>query len=80
MFERMEITESIYKGVVLPYHKIPTREYANHAVHRKKMRGESALSNNYSNMTEISGKCRKRYVDHKKGRYKPTYLIHGPEN
>ena len=29
-------------------------------------------------MSEISGKCRKRYVDYPKGKSKPTCLTHGP--
>ena len=31
-------------------------------------------------MSEISGKNRKRYVDHPKDRSKPTCLIHGPRH
>ena len=39
-------------------------------------RGESALSNTYSEMSESDGKCRKIYVDYPKGKSKPTCLIH----
>ena len=42
------------------------------------MRGESALSNTYSEMGESSGKRRKRYVDHPKDISKLTCLIHVP--
>ena len=42
------------------------------------MRGESALSTTYSNMSERSDKFRKRYVDHPKDISKLTCLIHGP--
>ena len=79
MFERTEIAESIYKGVVEPYYKKTTREYANCAGHSRKMRGEAASSNTYSEMNESASKCRKRYVEHPKDRSKPTCLIHVPE-
>ena len=38
------------------------------------------MSTNYYDMSERSGKCRKRYVDHTKDRSKLTCLIHGPGN
>ena len=44
MFERMEITESIYKGVVEPSYKKPTRSDANCAGHSKHNRREAASS------------------------------------
>ena len=48
MFERTEIAESIYKGVVEPSYLKTTREYANCAGTISKMRGEAASSNTYS--------------------------------
>ena len=39
MFERMEITESIYEVVVEPFYKKPTRAGANRAGHRRNKRG-----------------------------------------
>ena len=38
MFERMEIAESIYEGVVEPSHKKPYREDSNSADHSRKIR------------------------------------------
>ena len=43
MFERMEIAESIYEGVVEPSYKKRTRENSNRASHSRKTRGEFAL-------------------------------------
>ena len=40
MFERMEITESIYEGVVETFYKKSTREDDNHTGLRSKMKGE----------------------------------------
>ena len=42
------------------------------------MRGEDTSSNTYSEMSESSGKNRKRYVDHLKDRSKLNFLIHVP--
>ena len=39
MFESMEISESIYEGVVETYYKKPTRADANQDGNRRKMRG-----------------------------------------
>ena len=79
MFERTEIAESIYKGVVEPSYKKTTREYANYSGHSRKMRGEADSSNTYSEMSESASKCRKRYTEHPKDRLKTTCLIHVPE-
>ena len=38
------------------------------------------MSNTYSDISEISGKCRKRYVDYLNVKSKPTCLIRGSEN
>ena len=43
-----------------------------------KMRGEAALSNTYSEISESYGKCRKGYVDHMKDISKLNCLIHEP--
>ena len=45
MFEFMEISESIYKGVVEPSYKKTTRVYNNRAGFSRKIRGEAASSN-----------------------------------
>ena len=44
MFEQMEISESIYEGVVLPSYQKTTRADANRAGHSRQNRRESALS------------------------------------
>ena len=76
----MEIAESIYEGVVQPSNKKPAREDANSDGLRRKIRVEAALSNTYFDMSESSGRRRKKYVDHLKDRSKINYLIHGPVN
>ena len=78
MFEIMDITESIYEGVVEPPYKKTARADTNHAGHSRLNRGELALSNTHSKMNESNGNHRERYIDHPKGRSKPTYLIHDP--
>ena len=76
MFECMEITEYIYKGVVEPSYKKPTREYANRAGNSRKKRGESASSKTHPVTIESSDKRQKWYVDHSR-RKSRTCLIHG---
>ena len=39
MFERMEIAEFIYEGVLKPYYKIPNRSDSNRTDHIRKMGG-----------------------------------------
>ena len=78
MFECTETTESIYEGVVEPSYKKPTRSDANHKGHSRKMRGGSTLLTTYSEMSDIYGKCRKRYVDRLKDISKLTCHIHVP--
>ena len=63
MFERMEITEHIYEGVVEHSYKKPTREDTNRAGHSRNKRGESASFKNNPATGESSDKIRKRYVD-----------------
>ena len=77
MFESMEITESIYEGVVEPSYKKPTRADANRAYHNRDKREESDLSNTCPPIRESAGKRRKRYVDHPKIESK-TCILHGP--
>ena len=63
MFERMEIFESIYEGVVeLSYKKI-TREDANRAGRSSQKRGEAVFSCTRPEKGESAGKRRKRHVD-----------------
>ena len=73
----MEITESIYEGVVEPSYQKPTREHANRADHNRKKRGESASSHTHYAMRENAGKQKKRYVDRPLGESK-TCLINFP--
>ena len=56
MFERMEISESIYEGVVEPFYKKSPRTDTNRASHIRIMRGEAALSTSYYEMNDITGK------------------------
>ena len=42
MFERMEITEYIYKLVLEPYYEKSTRKYSTPDGHSRKNRGETA--------------------------------------
>ena len=79
MFERMEIDESIYEGVLEPSHKKPTRVDANRAGHSRQKRGESASSWNRPENGESAGKRIKRHVDIPTGKSK-TCIIHGPEH
>ena len=78
MFQRVEIAESIYEGVVENSYKKHTRSDSNCAGSSSRMRIEAASSTTYSEMTESSGKRRKRYVYHPKDRSKLTCLIHSP--
>ena len=59
MFERMNIAESIFEGVVEPSYKKHTREHASRARHGIKNIGEAALSETHSAMGESAGKYRK---------------------
>ena len=56
MFERMEITETIYEGVVETSNKKTTIAYANHDGHVSQKRGEAESSKNYSVMGKHAGK------------------------
>ena len=80
MFDRMEMAESIYEGVVEPSYKNSTRTDSNRADHSRKIREEATSSNTYSNMSNIAYKRRKMYVDHPKDRSKPTCIVNGPVN
>ena len=62
-FERMEISESIYEGLVEPYYKKPTRVDANCAGHSRQKREEAALSWTRPEKGKSAGKRRKRHVD-----------------
>ena len=62
MFERMEISEYIYEGVVESSYKKPTREYAKRSGHIRNKRGESASYNTNPTTSESTGKCRKQYI------------------
>ena len=54
IFERMGISESIYKGVVEPFYKKPNRTDANHISHSSQNRGESPSSWNIHEKYESS--------------------------
>ena len=75
MFERMEIAESIYEGVVEPSYKKPTWADANRAGHSRHKRGEVASSWTCPEKGKSAGKCRKQHVDSRTGKSK-TCLIH----
>ena len=76
MFERMEIAESIYEGVVTTSNKKTNREEANHTGISRNKRGEVALSNNHPAKDESTRKRSKRYVDCPKSARKHS-MIHG---
>ena len=67
MFERMDIEEYIYEGVVEPFYKKSTGADAIHTGHIKKKRGEAASSHTYYAMSERAGRRRKVNVEHPKG-------------
>ena len=73
----MEITESIYKGVVEPLYKKLTQAYANRSDHGRSKRGESASSNTLPLTVESADKRKKRYVYQSNNKFK-TCLVHGP--
>ena len=73
----MEISESIYEGLVEPYYKKPTRVDANCAGISSHNRGEPASSWTLPKKGESAGKRRKMHVDIPSGKSK-TCLIHGP--
>ena len=77
MFERMEISESIYEGVVEPSYKKPTRAYTNLSCHSRQKIIESAYSWTLPEKGESAGKRRKRHVDSPTEKSK-ICLIHGP--
>ena len=59
MFDRMEISESIYEDVVEPSYKKPTRADADRSGPSRNKRGESASSKNHPKTVESSGKRQK---------------------
>ena len=63
MFERIEIVESIYEGVVTPSYKKITRAEANRTGISIKKIGEAASSNSHPATDGSTGKHRKRCVD-----------------
>ena len=79
MFEQMDISESIYEGVVEPSYKNATLSDANHASNSRKKREEDASSKTQSAMGERDGKLRKQYSDFPSGESK-TCLIHDPSH
>ena len=77
MFERTDIVESIYEGLVELSNKYYTSEYATCYGNSRKKRGEAASSHTYSAMSDSAGKSRNIYLDHPMGESK-ICLIHGP--
>ena len=75
----MEITESIYEGLVEPPYKKHTWADANFSGHSRHKRGEAASSWNLPKKGESAGKRRKRHVDSPMGKSK-ICLIRGPGN
>ena len=74
----MEITESIYKGVVEPSYKKTSCADAKRAGHSRQKRGEAASSWTRPNKSDSAGRRRKRHVDSPTVKSK-TCLIHGPD-
>ena len=68
MFEHMEISESIYEGIVEPSYKKPTRADANRSGHIRQKRGEPDSSWTRPDKGESAGKRRKRHVDSPAGK------------
>ena len=79
MFERMEIAEYIYEGVVETSYKKPNRVEASRAGHSRQKRGEASSSWTLPEKIDSAGKSRKRYVDSLTNKSK-TYLIHDPRH
>ena len=76
MFEQMEISESIYEGVVKKYYKKSTRTDARCAGHSINKKEEDTQLQKYYTMRGSVGKHRKRYVDCPAGESKICF-IHG---
>ena len=77
MVEYMDISETIYEGVVeTSYQNKTTITYSNCAGFNRKIRVGSAPSKRYSKMYGRSVKGKKRYVDHPRDRSKLTCIIH----
>ena len=79
MFERMEIYESIYKGVVEHSDRKSTRVYANRSGHSKKNIIKATSSWTHTEKSVSAGNRKIRHVDSPTRKSK-TYLIHGPRN
>ena len=77
MFERMDISESIYEGVVEPYYKNPTQEDSNRDGHSRQNIGEAASSWTLPEKVDSVSKSRIQHVDIPTGKSK-TCLVHGP--
>ena len=63
IFEGIDILESIYEGILETSQGETSKADSTRAGHVRLKRGESALSNTYSEMSESAEKLRKRYVD-----------------
>ena len=75
MFERLELAESIYQGVITPSYKKTTWAESNRTGLSRNKKGESTLSNTHPANDERAGKHRKRYVDRSKSASK-NCMIH----
>ena len=78
IFKLMEITKTVYEGVVEPSHNKTTTSHTNRAGHSRKIRGVTDYSKTYSEKGNHAIKCKQRYVDHPRDRSKLTCLIHVP--
>ena len=78
MSELMEIAKIIYDGVIEPYCKKTTSEYANHAGHRKQNRWGSSWSKFYSDIGKHCGKRKQGHVDYQRDRSHITCLLNAP--
>ena len=78
MFEHIELSETIYEGVVEHYYLKNYRSDFNHDIHRRKIRVVDSLSKTHYNVVSHTSKLNKMYVDHMRGILKLTCKIYGP--
>ena len=79
MFERMEISEIIYEGVVTTSYKKTTRAESNCTGLSRNKKGDATSLNTHPVKNGSAGKRRKRYVDFLKSKSK-TCMIHRAGN
>ena len=80
MFDRIEIAENIYEGVVEPSYKKPNRGESTHDGHSRKIRVISSPSKSNPDIGGRTGNHKKSYVDCTRSGLQLTCLIHGHGN